>query len=313
MNQNMFYLIKRSPDFTPNGVIVKKNNKNKGYSENIINKKPLSARLKVGDRIFVSETSYGIYAHGMVNSVAPVLEFVNVHEVLDYYTSSASKDATYWLNMAVKLNKANHRKPSVLYYHSFEVDLKTYDRVRPLTGELSKLTKIQNSISRLDSELVDLIDKYDNDTIIELDSRIPGYLRLDLYSLFNNHCNLSTWIDVDHFVPKSIGGPGNIMENLVPVGFSLNRYKSDAIPKGLFLVAKRVDSLKSYVDNQYVSSSDTFIRSSHAKDAAKKIVDLVNSWPIGETRKFYLDVMHVHHPEYTSIIQSKFIDSDKKV
>ena len=307
----MHYLIKRSPDFTPNGVIVKKSNRNKEYSQNSINKKTSSSKLQVGDRIFVSETSYGIYAHGVVNSVAPVLEFVSVQEVLDYYTSSGSKDATYWLNMAVRLNQANKIKPSVLYYHAFEVDLKTYDLVRPLTGELSKIANIQNSFSLIGSDLVELIDNYDNNTVAALDGRIPGYLRLDLYSLFNNKCNLGTWIDVDHFVPKSVGGPGNIIENLVPVGLSLNRYKSDAIPKGLFVVAKSNDRLKSYVDNQYVSSSDSFIRSSHAKDAAKKIVDLVNTWPINEARKFYLDVMHVHHPEYTSIIQNQFLDSGR--
>jgi hypothetical protein len=44
-------------------------------------------------------------------------------------------------------------------------------------------------------------------------------------------------IDIDHHVPKSVGGPGNIIENLIPMGPSYNRAKSDSIPSYLFKYA----------------------------------------------------------------------------
>ena len=57
-----------------------------------------------------------------------------------------------------------------------------------------------------------LIENQVTNVVNILESKIPNSLRLDLYSLFNKKCKLSTWIDIDHFVPQSIGGPGNIPE-----------------------------------------------------------------------------------------------------
>jgi hypothetical protein len=296
------YLLKRSPDFAPNGVIVKRSVSNKGYSENSINKKPPSVKLKPLDRIYVSETSYGIYAMGYVVDVHPIVEFRSVEQVLSYHAEHRLKDEAYWFNMARKLNEANREKPSVLYYQSFVVDLKLLDRVRPLVSELRDLAKIQNSLTQLDKSTVRLIRDYEHESSTELDGKIPGYLRMDLYSMFNKKAGLGTWIDVDHFVPKSVGGPGNIAENLVPVGFSLNRYKGNAIPKGLFTMANEIDPLSKYVKNVFLTSKADFLNTVEAKESARKICDVVNSWPIKESRKFYLNVMRHHHPDYSDLL-----------
>ena len=62
------YLIKRSPDLTDKGILIKKNIQKKGYSESGVNRPP-SLKLNVGDIIYVSETNYGIYAKGKVIDV----------------------------------------------------------------------------------------------------------------------------------------------------------------------------------------------------------------------------------------------------
>jgi hypothetical protein len=41
---------------------------------------------------------------------------------------------------------------------------------------------------------------------------------------------------------------------------------------------------------------------------ARKITGVVNSWPIFEARKFYLEVLDHHHPEYSSIIKNEQLD-----
>jgi hypothetical protein len=296
------YLLKRSPDFAPNGVIVKRSVSNKGYSENSINKKPPSAKLTPRDKIYVSETSYGIYAMGYVVDVHPIVEFTSPEQLLSYHAEHGLKDEVYWFNMARKLNEANREKPSVLYYQSFVVDLKLFDRVRPLVGELRALAKKRNTLTQLDKEMVRAIRDSEEAVSTELDGKIPGYLRLNLYALFNKKAGLGTWIDVDHFVPKSVGGPGNIAENLVPVGFSLNRYKGNAIPKGLFTMANEIDPLSKYVKNVFLTSKADFLNTVEAKESARKICDVVNSWPIKESRKFYLNVMKQHHPDYSDLL-----------
>ena len=72
------YLIKRSPDFTRNGIIVKRNQLNKGYSQGTIRDVPLSNKLKKGDIIYVAENDYGIYAKGTVTEVNDKIKFNSI-------------------------------------------------------------------------------------------------------------------------------------------------------------------------------------------------------------------------------------------
>lgn len=298
------YLIKRSPDFASNGVIVKRHVSGKQYSENSINRKPPSAKLKRDDIIYVSETSYGIYAQGVVVEVKKIIEFTAVEQILNYYTEHKFKDVAYWFNMARKLSQANSVKPSILYYQSYKVNLSLFDKIRPLIGELHYLAKYR-AFSKIDENVVNTILNYNFGSSTKLDDRIPGYLRLELYSLFNKKAGLGAWIDVDHFVPKSVGGPGNIAENLVPVGFSLNRYKGNAIPKGLFIVANEFDPLSKFMRSVFLTSKADFLNTAEAKEAARKIGDVVNSWPIKDAREFYLNVMRHHHPNYSALLEDR--------
>lgn len=299
------YLLKRSPEFASNGVIVKRSVSGKEYSENSINKKPPSAKLKRGDIIYVSENAYGIYAKGYVVEVHPIVEFRSVEQILNYHSEHGLKDEAYWFNMAKKLNDANNKKPSLLYYQSFKVDLTLLDRVRPLLGELRDLAKVQNSLTKIDEAVFNLIQNYDFESSTELDDKIPGYLRLELYSLFNKRAGLGTWIDVDHFVPKSVDGPGNIAENLVPVGFSLNRYKGNAIPKGVFLSANEDDELSHFVGADFLNTKEDFLKTTAAIEAARKICDVVNSRPVKEAQRFYRNVLRVHHPDYCALLEER--------
>ena len=138
----------------------------------------------------------------------------------------------------------------------------------------------------------------------ELSSKIPSRLRMDLYSLFNTKLKLSHVIDIDHFVPKSCGGPGNIIENLLPIGFSLNRYKSNSVPAGLFEVAKKYKKLKKYCRNNYSEKNKSgFIRNdTNAFENALKINQYIADLHISEAKLFYKSVMQKHYPEYVKII-----------
>ena len=75
------YLLKRSPDFTKNGVIVKRNEEYKLYTESRINGTPLSQKLCVEDELFVAESDYGIYARGIVTKKC---QYPKLHTVLKY-------------------------------------------------------------------------------------------------------------------------------------------------------------------------------------------------------------------------------------
>lgn len=303
------FLIKRSPKLTKKGVLVKQNYTRKGYSESGV-RKPSSINLAEGDFIYVSETDYGIYAKGEVIEVwEKPQEFLNTEDIVTFFYER--NDPLYCFELIKKLKVAKEKNPSAkLYYHEYFINQILLDKVIPLEGELVELKKIQNAFSEIkNQELIKIINNPNLNINIKISSIIPGALRQRLYSFFNQNHNISTWIDIDHFVPKSIGGPGNIVENLVPIGFSLNRYKSNSIPKGVFEVSLSYPELKLYVKKEYISEDqEMFLRSINSKEDAKKIISIVNSWEgtdgMVKLKNFYRRVLKYHHPEYFMMIKN---------
>ena len=307
------FLIKRNPDFTTHGVLVKRNVVNKEFTESRINGFPYSNKLNIGDKILVSETSYGIYASGSVTKVDEIIEFNSVNEILNYTEKNKIRDVKYWYNLILRFKqKKESDSNSVLRFQQYFIEQKLLNRTIPFFEEIKSLKKIQNSIYEIkDLETLKSIDSFiikpKSIRLEKFDSKIPNSLRMDLYSLFNQKYNISTWIDIDHFIPKSVGGPGNIAENLVPVGFSLNRYKSNAIPKGLFYHANKNKELKKYVKKEYLKeNTPNYISKKDFKSSnedARKIIDLVKKMSYNDSILFFKNVMGYHHPKYIKLIE----------
>ena len=307
------FLIKRNPDFTTHGVLVKRNVVNKEFTESRINGFPYSNKLNIGDKILVSETSYGIYACGSVTKVDEIIEFKSVNEILNYTEKNKIRDVKYWYNLVLRFKqKKESDSNSVLRFQQYFIEQKLLNRTIPFFEEIKSLKKIQNSIYEIkDLEILKSIDSFiikpKSIKLEKFDSKIPNSLRMDLYSLFNQKYNISTWIDIDHFIPKSVGGPGNIAENLVPVGFSLNRYKSNAIPKGLFYHANKNKELKKYVKKEYLKeNTPNYISKKDFKSSnedARKIIDLVKKMSYNDSILFFKNVMGYHHPKYIKLIE----------
>lgn len=302
------FLIKRSPKLTKTGVLVKQNYTRKGYSESGV-RRPSSIKLTRGDFIYVAETDYGVYAKGEVIEVwEKPQEFLNTEDIVTFF--SERNDPIYCFELIKKLKVAKEKNPSAkLYYHEYFINQILLDNVIPLEGELVELKKIQNAFSEIkNQDLINHINNPNSKINIKVSTTIPGALRQRLYSFFNQKHNISTWIDIDHFVPKSLGGPGNIIENLVPIGFSLNRYKSNSVPKGLFEVSLTYPELKAYVKKEYISKNQKmFLRTTNSKEDAKKIISIVNSWDgsdgLDKLKDFYGSVLKYHHPEYFNMIK----------
>jgi hypothetical protein len=307
------FLIKRNPDFTTHGVLVKRNVINKEFTESRTNGFPYSNKLNIGDKILVSETSYGIYACGSVTKVDEIIEFNSVNEILNYTEKNKIRDVKYWYNLILRFKqKKESDSNSVLRFQQYFIEQKLLNRTIPFFEEIKSLKKIQNSIYEVkDLEILKSIDSFIKKPrsikLEKFDSKIPNSLRMDLYSLFNQKYNISTWIDIDHFIPKSVGGPGNIAENLVPVGFSLNRYKSNAIPKGLFYHANKNKELKKYVKKEYLKeNTPNYISKKDFKSSnedARKIIDLVKKMSYNDSILFFKNVMGYHHSKYIKLIE----------
>lgn len=309
-----YFLIKRDPDFSKHGVIVKRNQKHKGFMERIVsksNRPPRSAELgiKEGDVVYVAQTKGGdIYAYGEVTEVGHIHNFDTPNEALTYIDSHKEHTNLWLFESIVKLNhRKNEDSKYSLKIHPYFIDQKLLKRTIPIEGILKEKYggNKADAFFAMDSESVDYLENpiYEFDT--ELDPKIPENLRLNIYSLVNKHYGVEYTIDIDHFVPKSVGGPGNIMENLVPVGMSINRHKNNAIPKGIFIVANQVPPLREFVPNKYLSSDTSdFIREHDAKEGAREINNYIKTnFSTKEAKNFYKSVINVHLPEYVKALE----------
>lgn len=311
------YLIKRSNSFRD---LKKNNSKRKGYFEiTIRNTKfyPPSVKLKEKDVIYVAETSGGIYAEGKVIETCAVKEFETVEEVLNF--SKNFNDDSYWIDKIRDFsNKLKIDPTYILRFHEYFINQKLLKRTIPYNGPLEEYDASLNRglagiFFELRKEDIDYLKNpdYNLKKVNTLKPEIPGDLRLKIYSFFNQNYSIGHLIDVDHFVPKSAGGPGNIIENLVPIGFSLNRYKSDAIPRSFFEVASNdhfrsrfqdfeKEILKLLKNEQKFISKKDFPKSI---ELAREMNHEVSKWKeMDEIKKFYYEVNKQFNPEYVSLI-----------
>ena len=297
---NKTYMIKRNVDFTDQKIMIKRVDKKKGFTESMLNRSPLSSKFLPGDMIYVYENKNGIWAYGEIVEMSKVLKFNSIGQILDFFKKK--KADINWIYSLLIEKLHNSKKGSFVSFHEYFINQKLLDRVIPLSNCLENLQG-QTSIRELNQEQIDYLKNPEFKNETELSSEIPSRLKMDIYSFFNTKCKLSHFIDIDHFIPKSIGGPGNIVENLVPVGYSLNRYKSNSIPDGLFKVASQYSSLKKFCKKTYKSQSG-FIRNNNiAKDNAMQITSYINALDdIDKAKEFYRKVMKLHHSEYVNLI-----------
>jgi len=317
------FLIKRSNAFRE---LQRSHSRNKGYFEITIRKKnynPPSAKVNIGDTVYVAETNGGIYAKGTVIKSNDVEEFNCIEKALAF--SKRFKDEAYWMNkIRVFSERLQKDKNYRLRCHEYFINQKLLPQTIPYNGPLTKYdASVKKGLAGIFFTLTDLDVTYlegNPDFTLKqvgtLKHEIPGNLRLKIYSFFNRNHAISHLIDIDHFVPKSVGGPGNIIENLVPIGFSLNRYKNDSIPRSFFVVASKDEYIsklsisKKELDG-VIAIKDDFI-SSKRHPEAKKIALSINTsilkWNINDARYFYLQVSQIYNPQYVK--QLKLLEKE---
>jgi hypothetical protein len=311
-------LIKRSNSFRD---LKKNNSKKKGYFEITINKNkrnPPSYKLKIHDIVYVAETSGGIYAKGEVIESFSVDVFSTIEEVLDY--SKQFKDDSYWLDKIRLFKDKLSSDPNYkLRCHQYFINQKLLKRTIPYNGPLKDYdASIKRGLASIFFELKEKDVKYLNENpdyslkeVKKLDPKIPADLRLKIYSFFNQNYSIGHLIDIDHFIPKSAGGPGNIIENLVPIGLSLNRYKSDSIPRSFFEVALNEDFKRKFKVFEkeilkVLKIKEKFLRKKNYLnliDLTREMNALVSEWEkMDEIKKFYFEVNRKFNPEFAELL-----------
>jgi hypothetical protein len=291
---NKYHVIKRD-----SGLNVTSNKRRKKgldwFTQTKIGSRPSGSKCEIGDIAYIYIIDYGVVAKGEIRDIK-ISSFSFLEDVFSFIKKGAKyKNTTgaksFWGNEVI--NKLSSRTDGKLNYYVLEVqiDLELLDEAILLDPNISKG---QNSWVYLN----DPIEEYKIQSN-ELSSIIPPQLRQKIQIAFNSVGNDFVY-DIDHFVPKKWGGPGNIIENLIPLNLSTNRNKSDKIPSGLFYVASLNKKISNKIKSKYFKEKyhkkDNFLKELDAKDDAKRITNVVKEiLSFDEIKTFYNDVRKFHY------------------
>lgn len=262
---------------------------------------------KRGDIVYLNLSGYGVVAKGKIINRIPNT-FNRIEEVLEYVRSKEAKDNSrlFWGEIIIdKCKTISKNKP----LHVLEL-LSHFEVLPNLIRLDSKKFSNQWSYKTLEGPL----EKEENYEEEKFNPLIPNHLKRDI-QIISSLLSKDFVYDIDHFVPKSCGGPGNIIENLIPLNSSVNRGKRDSIPAGLFKEARKYSAIMNHanitkINSDYLSSDKKyeetqFFDDAKARDLAKIIIKIINSqeFDIEEAKSFYKNVRGFHFPRFNDLLE----------
>jgi hypothetical protein len=259
------------------------------YTEVSLNKSPIGSNVESGDTIYVAQNGYAIYGKGVVDQVLE-FKFHSLQEFVQYAMhKSKVDDKLFWLSKF----KIYSEKLPVSVIKGFEynlIDTVSFDSIIPLE---KRFLQRQTWYYLEDDFTLTFPSLSENITL-----HIPSKIRSGIYNRFKIVSNEHI-IDIDHFVPRSIGGPGSIIENLIPVSVSINRIKSNHVPSKLFDLAEDFGFKK---PKGFILSHDKYYSTRDSIKLAKEIVQKINQQEISEIKKTYKKIRDFHYPYLKNII-----------
>jgi hypothetical protein len=276
------YLIKRSAKIIDGGEFSYQ--LNDGWYAEAQQQRPMfSEQLKVDDLIYVAESGYAIFGCGIVEEKS-LLPFDNLQDFFNHILCSAktNHDRFWFHKMKVITEEYKGGKIWVL-----EFKLK-HSETFEIPYLLEKRFLNRNSWYKLEED-------FEISTIQKINAQLHGFIPTSLRkSLFHKYKlqGKEHLIDIDHHVPKSLNGPGNIEENLVPLSVFQNRSKSDSVPSKLFSYGKDFNiKIPAGTD----IDSKLYYSSRKHKVIAKQIIEKINL-DFDLAKSIYNEIKLFHFP-----------------
>jgi len=278
------FLVKRSSDYANNSTFDY-NLSNEWLADARINSKPIyTDDIKEGDILFIAESNYAIIGKALVREKIEKV-FISIDDFVDYclYQSRTAADLFWYNKIEAYFKKRNDFKKIVVRevsYYKAEVFDVPYILEEDFLG--------QNTWYKIKEDFE--LENYKSDN--KLSTVIPNKFRKKIYHKYQAVIDEYA-VDIDHHVPQSIGGPGNIEENLVPLGATLNRSKSNHVPSKLFDFAARYSiDLPTEVEVE----RGNYIGNAKLRKIAEQIVNEINSENFETAKSIYNEIRLAHHP-----------------
>lgn len=278
----MKYLVLRDGDIANNGTFDYELQSSWFCDSSLNRRVTYSAELSEGDEIYIAEKGYAIIGVGIVDTIEQ-FTFKSFDNFIRFgLFESKIKQAQYWYN---KFQAYHGKEIKKLHVQEIRVGgVKVFDS--PLS--MSDINVRQGSWTRLPDDFEVGKQSFANH---ELFSQIPSSVRFEVYSKYKLTADKHL-IDIDHHVPKSLGGPGNIIENLVPIAAGINRYKSNFVPSALFHYGKQFDV---DVPSDLISNKLKYVKNKKGQKVAKQIISHINE-DVDLAKEVYNKIKVAHFP-----------------
>jgi len=255
------------------------------YAEvNLRGKPNFSDLLTENDIIYVAESGYAIFGVGKVE--AKISEtFDSLKDFESYVLSKAkTQHERYWFGKLKHAVEKYDGKSKIGVLEFKLKDSKTFDIPYILGSDYLKRQTWYKLDDNFSIEQVPLVNAY-------LHPYIPTSLRKALFHKYKLSSKTHL-IDIDHHVPKSLHGPGNIEENLVPLSVFQNRAKSNSVPSRLFFHASKFNI---EIPKDTLITPENYLTSRKHLSVAKLIIDEINK-DFESAKQTYLDIKLFHFP-----------------
>lgn len=247
---------------------------------------PVGKNIQKGDEVLLAENGYGIFGRGFVNIIIEK-EFNTLTDFIFHALhKSKIKDDPYWLSKIEEYSKQNNNNITLKLIEFTLIDTKQFDSVYPLEERFLK----RPAWYYLEDDFK--LKRLSKNPILSLN--IPSFLREEIYHKYKIKADEHI-LDIDHCVPKDAGGPGSIIENLVPIGASINRRKSNRVPSKLFQVGK--DTFNIELPKKFKLGHNLFYNKPVELKIARDITSKINSCSESEIRRIYSVIRKYHFPK----------------
>lgn len=305
----MEHLVKRNPDYLNDPAEIQKYQvgERSFFTQTRVGLAPFAtgpdnypSKVQRGDILWIMETGYGVFTRSKVThagKVIPITDLNELSEVRRSFGYAFQMQTNYWKRLEKDVLRAqSNEKP--LYFAAVEHEITdTSFEPFPIETQSGNQTAWEYLNSETKRERFSLRGKVSVEERLADsgdDGNIPTRVCLDVQEIWQGRTVIGEPIDqgveFDHHIPKSVGGPGGLRENVVPMPWGFNRVKSNRIPKGLVLVAQK-EGLGTVSQENIEKWDSSTTRIEWQERVARGITRDVRKLPLEEQRAFYLGVL----------------------
>lgn len=267
-----------------------------GRSYIISKRKPnFSEILEYNDIIKFAENGYGIYKTCKVRSVV-LHEIAKIGELNKIRISIDPYLGEEYIRRKFAEAEDSFKIGKLIYFLIVEHE------IVDLTEYVIKIKRgVQGPLHNLDKGHIEIVNERPGVFLMQKDfeesGKILGKLKNECRVLFSQIPGfevLALTGQIDHIVPNSSGGPGSILENLMPLVSTVNILKNDVPDKGFFIISSEWD-IKTNISKEFLDDFNVSNRNRY-KQLVKSITKEIWSRKVEERRLFYWKVREEIYP-----------------